>query len=380
MFDQPLGRYLQFLEGDTWRPFGWDPALPEDPATGNVGLAAHAGTVQGALGLTATDVSAILADTGGSLDAAALNLATVSLLHRYAVLARRLGLPATDLITLRQLAGVDPFAPPPPGPVTTLADDHAAVTITFAGTVAAVRSAGLDAPALDYLLRHRFDPAGPYAPSDAAPLDLIRALDAEITGINTEQADPSDPTALSDEELRQKMALVLPAPGGRHVLRHVDRNDQLRRGAHRRARGGRAGPGAGRRPAGDHAQVRPGARRAAPDLHRRAGQRRAGRSGHALWRHPRSARPIHRAAGLRPGDRHRVLRRDAAGTGRLPRLRGLRRLVRATAGRRRRGQSGTDQAPGAPDRRVHAVPARPADHRGDHHDRARRLHRHLPGQ
>lgn len=211
VFDQPLGFYLQFLDFDSWQPFGWDPSLPEDPATGNVGLAAHADTVQGALGLAATDVSAILADTGGSLDSAALNLATVSLLHRYAVLARRLGLSVTDLITLRQLAGIDPFAPPPPGPVAALADDHAAVTVTFAGTVAAVRSAGLTAPALDYLLRHRFDPAGVYAPADAAPLDLIRDLDAEITRINTEQADPPDPTALSDEELRQKMALVLPS-------------------------------------------------------------------------------------------------------------------------------------------------------------------------
>src|SRR5262249_35039065 len=142
-------------------------------ATGNVSLAAHTGTVQGALGLAATDVSAILADTGGSLETAALNLPTVSLLHRYAVLARRLGLPVTDLITLRQLAGVDPFAPPPAGPVTTLADDHAVVTVTFAATVAAVRSAGLTDSALDYLLRHRFDPAGPYAPVAAAPLDLI---------------------------------------------------------------------------------------------------------------------------------------------------------------------------------------------------------------
>jgi hypothetical protein len=211
VFDQRIGRYLEFLDGDTWRPFGWNPALPENPATGNVGLAAHAGTVQGSLGLTATDVSAILAETGGSLEAAALNLATVSRLHRYTVLARRLGLGVADLITLRQLAGVDPFAPPPPGRVTTLADDHAAVTVTFAATVAAVFSAGLTAPALDYLLRHRFDPAGPYAPAAAAPLDLIRALDAEITQIDTEQADPPDPTALSDQELQQKMALVLPA-------------------------------------------------------------------------------------------------------------------------------------------------------------------------
>jgi ABC toxin N-terminal region/Neuraminidase-like domain/Salmonella virulence plasmid 28.1kDa A protein len=210
VFDQKLARYLEFLDGGSWRPFGWDPARPEDPATGNVSLAAHAGTVQGALGLTDDDLTAILADVGSSLDTAALNLPTVSLLHRYAVLARRLKLAVADLITLRQLAGVDPFAPPPPGPVTTPADDHAQVTVDFANTVASVRSAGLAGSDADYLLRHRYDQAGPYAPVAAAPLELIRALDAEITRIDTEHADPADPAALGDDELRQKMALVMP--------------------------------------------------------------------------------------------------------------------------------------------------------------------------
>jgi hypothetical protein len=211
VFNQPLGRYLEVLDGGTWRPFGWDPALPEDPATGNVSLATHSGTVLGALELTDNDLTAILADAGASLDTAALDLATVSLLHRYAVLARRLKVAVADLITLRQLAGVDPFAPPPREPVTDLADDHAEVTIEFAAAVTGVRSAGVAVTDLDYLLRHRYDPAGPYAPVAAPPLELIRALDAEITRIGAEHADPADPTALGDDELRQKMALVLPA-------------------------------------------------------------------------------------------------------------------------------------------------------------------------
>ncbi|GIF68467.1 hypothetical protein Ais01nite_65020 [Asanoa ishikariensis] len=211
VFDQPLGRYLEYLDGGTWRPFRWRPALPEDPATGNVSLATHSGNVQGALGLTATDLTAILVDAGTSIEAAPLNLATVSLLHRYALLARRLKVTVPDLIALRQLSGVDPLAPPPPGAVTELADDHAAVTVAFATTVTAVRSAGIAVADLDYLLRHRYDPAGPYAPVAAPPLELIRALAAELDRIDAEHADPADPTALGDDELRQKMALVLPA-------------------------------------------------------------------------------------------------------------------------------------------------------------------------
>jgi hypothetical protein len=211
VFDQPLARYLEVLDGGSWRPFGWDPAQPEDPAAGNVSLAAHTGTVQGALGLADTDVTAVLADAGTTLDAAPLNLATVSLLHRYAVLARRLKVTVAELITLRQLAGVDPFAPPPAGPVAELADDHAAVTVDFAATVADIRAAGIDVTELDYLLRHRFDPVGPYAVVAGPPLELIRALDAAIARIGVEHPDPADPTALGDDELQQTMALVLPA-------------------------------------------------------------------------------------------------------------------------------------------------------------------------
>ena len=114
VFDQPLGRYLECLDGDCYQPFTFDPALPESAASGNVGLANHVGTVQAALQLSADDVDAILADVGTTLDAAPLDLAIVSLLHRYGVLARRLRMPVADLIVLRQLSGLDPFAPPPP--------------------------------------------------------------------------------------------------------------------------------------------------------------------------------------------------------------------------------------------------------------------------
>ena len=211
VFDHPLARYLEHLDGARFRPYTWDPALPESAADGNVGLAAHAGTVQAALRLSAEDVVAILADAGTTLEAAALNLPTVSLLHRYAVLARGLRIAVADLIALRQLSGLDPFGRPPPGPVTTLAEDRALTTVLFAEAVDAVRAGGLAVAEIDYLLRHRYDPAGPYLTAAAAPLALVRTLDTEIGRISTEHADPVDATALTDAELRQKMALVLPA-------------------------------------------------------------------------------------------------------------------------------------------------------------------------
>jgi peptidoglycan hydrolase-like protein with peptidoglycan-binding domain len=209
VFDQPLGRYLEYLDGATYRPYTWDPGQDESAVDGNVGLVNHVGTVQAALGLTAEDVAAVLTDAGTTLAAAPLDLATVSVLHRYAVLARRLRLPVADLIALRHLAGVDPFGPPTPQPVSAAADDRAQTTVRFAETVLAVREAGIAVTDVDYLLRHRYDPAGPFSTVAAPPLGLVRSLDAEITRIRTEHADPTDPTALSDDELRQKMALVL---------------------------------------------------------------------------------------------------------------------------------------------------------------------------
>ena len=106
VFDDPLGRYLEYLDGGS-SAFRWDPAPPETRSR-NVGLAAHVGTVQAALRLSADDVDAILADAGTTLEAAPLDMATVSLLHRYGVLARRLRMPVAELIALRQLAGARP--------------------------------------------------------------------------------------------------------------------------------------------------------------------------------------------------------------------------------------------------------------------------------
>lgn len=188
-FDEPLGHYLQ------------DPDVP---------LAGHVGTVQSALRLSADDVTAILADAGTTLEAAPLDMPTVSLLHRYGVLARGLRMPVADMIALRQLSGLDPFAPPPPGPVTTPAQDHASATVTFVEAVLAVRDSGVAVAEVDYLLRHRYDPAGPYLTAAEAPLALVRSLDAEILRIATEQADPVEPSLVSDEDLRASMALVLP--------------------------------------------------------------------------------------------------------------------------------------------------------------------------
>ncbi len=170
----------------------------------------HLLALQGALGLTANDIAAILADAGKSLDEA-LSLPNVSLLYRYGLLAKGLKLTVRELIALKKLSGLDPFKPLDPDPLTTLAKDHPfSQTLAFVEAAEAVKDSGLKIEDLDYLLRHRFDPAGRYRPNREATLALLKALAEGVRAIRTEHAVPEDPAALSDEVLRQKLGLVLP--------------------------------------------------------------------------------------------------------------------------------------------------------------------------
>ncbi len=221
VFDSPLGRYLEYFDAaeGRYRPFRWDASQPESPQTGNVSLKAHMVALQGALGLTADDVQRILADAGLSLESAALTLSNVSLLYRYALLARALELSVRELIALRQLSGLEPFKPLEAGTLTTLGDDHPFTqTLRFVETVEQVRASGFNVEDLEYLLRHRFDPTGRYRPARAATLLFLKGLAATIRAIRAEHAVPSDPGALSEEALQQKLGLLLPSEVARRFL------------------------------------------------------------------------------------------------------------------------------------------------------------------
>lgn len=214
LFDHPLGQYLRHFDeaAGEYRPFTFDPARPEDVEEGNVGLEDHLLAVQAALGVTADDVRRILADAGGELETAPLTLANVSRVHRYALLARALGLSVRELITLKGLSGLDPFHALPAGPMATLADDVPFTqTLAFVETARRVESSGLEIEDLDYLLRHRFDPVGEHREKPAELLGLVRTLAAGLRRIAVEHAVPDDAAALTDDVLREKTGLVLPA-------------------------------------------------------------------------------------------------------------------------------------------------------------------------
>ncbi|WP_169788828.1 neuraminidase-like domain-containing protein [Vulgatibacter incomptus] len=172
-------------------------------------LKGHLVALQRALGLTAEEVRIVLEDAGKSLDSAVLSLEHVTLLYRYALLARGLKLSMPELIALKQLSGLDPFKPLHSGPISSIEGDHPfSETLGFVETVENVKQSSFKVEDLDYLLRHRFDETGKYRPDRAHTAGLFKSLADGIERIRSEHPIPPDPESMSEEELLQKDRLI----------------------------------------------------------------------------------------------------------------------------------------------------------------------------
>jgi ribosomal protein L7/L12 len=202
VFDHPFREYLS------------------DP---DVALADHVLSVQGALGLAADDVRRILEDAGESLGTARLSLGVVSLLYRYGLLAKALMLSVRELITLKQLSGLEPFRPLHADPLETIEQDHPfSQTLRFVEIASEVNESGLKIDDLDYLLRHRFDQTGKYRLDRDAMLRLLKTLAEGIRAIRSEHATPDDPATIGGEALRQKLGQALPVDVAERLLLMLD--------------------------------------------------------------------------------------------------------------------------------------------------------------
>lgn len=197
-------RYAElFLTGtEVTRDPVFDDALGNYLHDSSVLLGEHLAPVLAAFALTTDEVTSILADAGQQLDTAPLTIAVLSTLHRYRLLATAMSLSVADLITLKELCGIDPFSPPSGTPVTVTADDNAYLTVRFVQTADAVSASGLSVTALDYLLRHRFDPIGGYRPAADPPVALAGSLAADIRSIRDQYPAQAD-------QARLIMALVV---------------------------------------------------------------------------------------------------------------------------------------------------------------------------
>ena len=226
VFDDPAGQYLCYFDTTQGKylPFRWKAGQQaDDTANGYVLLGNHLTALQGALGLTASDIEAILADNGLDINTAPLTLANASLLYRYALLSQGLELSIKQFIALKQMGidmvsgnVIDPFAPLKSTPLAVLADDAPwaspwAQTLRFTEQVAMVLSSGFAVEDLQYLLRHQVaDPAGKYQQDPDVLMQDVRALAVVIHTIQSQTAQPADPTTFTDDLIRQKIAQVFP--------------------------------------------------------------------------------------------------------------------------------------------------------------------------
>lgn len=214
--NKPLYAQLFLGRSVARAPAAFENALGEYLSALNVPLIDHMVTLQGALGLTATDIEQVLRDAGlqlgvgGAPPQAMLTLPNVSLLYRHALLAKALKLRMVDLLTLRKLSGLDPFKALHTEPLAALAEDHPfSQTLAFVELVDLLRAAGLKAGDVDGLMRHRLNDTKLFPYDDGEMLVLLKGLADGVQAIRAEHAVPANPGVISEEALLPKLGLVL---------------------------------------------------------------------------------------------------------------------------------------------------------------------------
>ena len=193
VFDHPHGDYLA--------P-GWVAAQAVGKPPEFALIRGHLPAIQAALGLTAVEVASILARSGASIDTAGLTLDNVSTLARHAILAKALRLKAAELSSLVELSGLDPFRPLAADPLDDLADDVPLTeTLALVERAQALRDRGLTVADVEFLLRRRFDPVGPYRGDPGTTDALLVGLADQLRAAASAAVAPSDPAALTEQVL-----------------------------------------------------------------------------------------------------------------------------------------------------------------------------------
>ncbi|HEU4891609.1 MAG TPA: neuraminidase-like domain-containing protein [Vicinamibacterales bacterium] len=202
-------------------PNGAFPWLASDLPAAKRTFAAHASAIEGALGLSAAEVTAILSDAKVAAPAA-FTLANLSICYRYSLLAQCFEISVADLIALKALAGRSPFPTLSGTAITTIAQDViGADTLEFVKQVEAVGTSGFTVEDLQYLLRHAFDPAGKYQVDPNASVALLQSAAAGLAQIRTQHAVPADVMTQPESLIDQRLSGLVPAPILKALFGHL---------------------------------------------------------------------------------------------------------------------------------------------------------------
>lgn len=155
----------------------------------------HIPVLMAALNLTQEDISVVM-DYEGLDDQ--LTIENVSVLYRYRLLARALGLKITDFISVLPMFG-NVF-------------EHAAATLSFYDQWAVIDEAGFTYKQVNYLIQGLDDPLKPMAPDLLSVLKLAKTIYDGINTINETHKDLQPDPAIADpdeEQLYAKAGLPL---------------------------------------------------------------------------------------------------------------------------------------------------------------------------
>lgn len=144
-------------------------------------IADHVPSILSAFRIRGADLALLLStlDVGETL-----NLSSLSLLHRYVLLAKSLSVSIPALLTLKTLSGTDPFAPGPNPP---------RATVDFIALVHKVQAGNYNPALLDFLFRHHVAPPTQPEQPTAATLQFLDALRTGLTRIEAEHSVQPDP-------------------------------------------------------------------------------------------------------------------------------------------------------------------------------------------
>jgi hypothetical protein len=179
------------------------------PSTSSDSIANHVQAILAALRISSSDLTAIGQDAGycdpqsGAWATASLTLSNLSMLYRYAILAQSLRLPVADLITLKNLTGLQPFN----------ASSMSSVPATYAmAQFVAIAKQVIDSrftvSQLAYLYGYNVASANRLVPLQATFDSVNATILAGLQSIASANAFSPDPAGTA---LRKKLAVLLPS-------------------------------------------------------------------------------------------------------------------------------------------------------------------------
>jgi len=174
--------------------FALDPGRKELAATPVIAPAHQAGIIA-ALGISADDLALLLDRLAATSPNPSLNIANLSWLYRHASLARALQRPITELLSLLDLSGIEPFDPARSASIQRLMLISRQVT-----------NSEFSIAELDYLLRDRVEASDGIAPTDEAVDVALRDLQTGLRKITADTPPDQDPNG---DQLRGKLATLL---------------------------------------------------------------------------------------------------------------------------------------------------------------------------